>query len=206
MFIVILNLVLMFVGILSSVYNHVCSTRLSCRTHAVHVEDVAAPRSSARSERSGSSAFCMKASVQLKCPGGLKHTEQGQRTCSGSRRCHLSQLTCSLDCLRPLAFITATFIQPFITSCSLVKSRNPRREAVWKSAMERARRQSPACFTDFKVSCGIREKGTRGQGHFLHCHRRPFLHWGNETSDHGEKKRIWIASECDDIFMTLIFF
>lgn len=93
-----------------------------------------------------SNVFCMKASGQLKRPGGLKHTEQGQRTRSGSRRCHLSQLTCSLECLRPFAFITATFIQPFITMCSLVVSRNPQREAAWKSATERARRQSPACF------------------------------------------------------------
>lgn len=126
------------------VYKPVCSMQLSYRT--VHDEDVSAPCSSAQPECSGSCVYCTKASGQLKRPGGLKHTEQGQRTRSGSHWCHLSQLTFSLDCLHTFAFITATFIQLFITSHSLVKSRNPRREAVWKSATERARRQSPACF------------------------------------------------------------
>lgn len=167
------------------------------------------PATSARAEYAGSCMFCLNASGQLQHPGGLKPTEQGQRTLSGSRLCHLSQLTCSLDRLRPFAFITATFIQPFITMFSLVMSGNPRREAVWKSATERARRQSPACFmltSRCHVEHGEKKKARRDKGTSFTVTERSGLHWIMTPWVKGQKKKASVGQSYLVWSVGLLFF
>lgn len=150
-------------------FNRICSflilnhrsTRMSCRTVSVHVEDVAV----------------------LPAPCHLC-----QRAAETPRRAETHRARAA-NMLRftPVSFITADMLARLsVPVClyychfysalhnNVLSSRE--RKSSERSCVEKCHRKSKETesglfHANFKVSCGIRgKKGTGGQGHFLHCH------------------------------------